>query len=68
MSINFPSKWKVIQDEIYADCRIFEVHKRKMIRESDQKEGEFYVIDSNDWVNVLAITSDQKIVLVRQFR
>lgn len=68
MSTNFPSKWKVIQDEIYADCRIFEVHKRKMIRESDQKEGEFYVIDSNDWVNVLAITSDQKIVLVRQFR
>lgn len=68
MSPNFPSKWNVVQDEMLADCRIFQVHKRKMVRESDDKEGEFYVVDSNDWVNVLAITSDQKIVLVRQFR
>jgi hypothetical protein len=46
MSANFPSKWNVVQDEIHADCRIFQVHKRKMVRESDHKEGEFYVIDS----------------------
>jgi 8-oxo-dGTP pyrophosphatase MutT (NUDIX family) len=68
MSEKFPSKWQVIQDDIHADCRIFEVHKRKMLRESDQKEGEFYVIETNDWVNVLAMTQEQEIILVRQFR
>ena len=68
MSSNLPSKWTIVQDEVYANCRIFEVHKRKMVRDSDQKEGDFYVIDSNDWVNVLALTSDQEIILVRQFR
>ena len=68
MSENFPSKWSVIKDELHSDCRIFQVHKRKMRRESDHKVGDFYVIDTNDWVNVLAITTDQKIILVRQFR
>ena len=68
MSSNLPSKWTIVQDEVYANCRIFEVHKRKMVRDSDQKEGDFYVIDSNDWVNVLALTSNQEIILVRQFR
>jgi len=31
-------------------------------------EGEFFVLDTNDWVNVLALTPDDKIILVRQFR
>ena len=39
-----------------------------MLRESDQTEGDFYVIDTNDWVNVLAVTSNKEIILVRQFR
>ena len=68
MSDKFPSKWQVIQDDIHADCRIFEVHKRKMLRDSDQKQGDFYVIETNDWVNVLAMTPKQEIILVRQFR
>jgi len=68
MSMGLPSKWKVIDDHMHADCRIFEVHKRKMLRESDQTEGDFYVIDTNDWVNVLAVTSNKEIILVRQFR
>ncbi len=39
-----------------------------MLRNSDSKEGDFFVIETNDWVNVLAITSDKEIILVRQFR
>ena len=31
-------------------------------------EGDFYVLDTNDWVNVIALTPDHEIVLVRQFR
>ena len=31
-------------------------------------EGDFFVLDTNDWVNVLAITPKQELVLVRQFR
>ncbi len=68
MNKKFPSKWKVVQDNIHADCRIFDVHRQKMLRDSDQKQGEFFVIETNDWVNVLPITADNEIILVRQFR
>ena len=30
--------------------------------------GDFFVLDTNDWVNVLAITPEEQIVRVRQFR
>ena len=46
----------------------FEVRKQRLKRRSDGVEGEFFVLNTNDWVNVLALTPDEKIVLVRQFR
>jgi len=65
---NLPSPWDLQNDDLHADCRIFEVRQRRFKRKSDGLEGDFYVLDTNDWVNVLAITPEQKIVLVRQFR
>ena len=63
-----PSPWDLQKDELHADCRIFVVRKRRFKRRSDGLEGDFFVLDTNDWVNVLAITPDEQVVLVRQFR
>ena len=63
-----PSPWDMQENNLYADCRIFEVRKQRLKRRSDGLEGEFFVLDTNDWVNVLALTPDDKIILVRQFR
>ena len=63
-----PSSWDLQSEKLHANCRIFEVRERRFKRRSDGVEGDFYVLDTNDWVNVLAITPEQKIVLVRQFR
>jgi ADP-ribose pyrophosphatase len=63
-----PSPWDMQENNLHADCRIFEVRKQRLKRRSDGLEGEFFVLDTNDWVNVLALTSDDKIILVRQFR
>ena len=63
-----PSKWDLEDDNLHADCRIFEVHKRRYRRKSDGVTGDFFVLDTNDWVNVLAVTPAQELVLVRQFR
>ena len=63
-----PSSWDLQSERLHANCRIFEVRERRFKRSSDGLEGDFYVLDTNDWVNVLAITPEQKIVLVRQFR
>ena len=65
---NQPSPWDLQEDKLHADCRIFEVRKQRLKRRSDGVEGEFFVLNTNDWVNVLALTPDEKIVLVRQFR
>ena len=56
------------RQKLHADCRIFDVFKRRFQRKSDGVEGDFFVLDTNDWVNVLAITPKQELVLVRQFR
>ena len=58
----------MLRDDLHSDCRIFQVHKRCFRRQSDEVEGEFFVLDTNDWVNVLALTPEQEFVLVRQFR
>ena len=33
-----------------------------------QREHEFFVIDSVNWVNVVAVTPDQKLVMIEQYR
>ena len=63
-----PSPWDMQENNLHADCRIFEVRKQRLKRRSDGLEGEFFVLDTNDWVNVLALTPDDEIILVRQFR
>ena len=63
-----PSPWDMQENNLHADCRIFEVRKQRLKRRSDGLEGDFFVLDTNDWVNVLALTPDDKIILVRQFR
>ena len=62
------STWSRLHDESHADCRIFKVRKSRFHRQSDQKEGDFFVLDTNDWVNVLALTKCEELVMVRQFR
>ncbi len=65
---DLPSPWDLEDDVLHADCRIFQVRKQRLVRRSDKVAGEFYVLDTNDWVNVLALTGDKQIVLVRQYR
>ena len=60
--------WSLLKDDLYADCRIFEIRKQSFLRNSDRKQGDFFVLDTNDWVSVLALTSDDHLVMVRQFR
>lgn len=51
-----------------ADCRVFSVHESTSISPRTDKEHQFYVIESCDWVNVIPVTSSNEIVCVRQFR
>ena len=58
--------WETIQSKEIADCRVFKV--REDLSQNGDKTGKFYVIESPDWVNVVAVTKASEVVLIEQFR
>jgi len=63
-----PAAWEVLSKKKVASCRIFDVTARRCRHPSRGSEEEFYVIETNNWANVLAITPDYQVVLVNQYR
>jgi ADP-ribose pyrophosphatase len=63
-----PQRWQKLRTAPHATTRIFNV-TRETYRHPHREQGqEFFVINAPDWVNVIALTPDQQLVLVRQFR
>src|SRR5262245_45746086 len=63
-----PLVWHVISHETGHDYGIF---KTRWIAAAHPATGEarrFVALDSTDWVNVIALTRDDRVVLIRQFR
>lgn len=63
-----PAIWKRTESKKIADCRVFSIREDLCRREGDGKTGTFYVIENPDWVNVIALTAEKKVVLIEQFR
>lgn len=63
-----PGRWKKLGQESVAATRIFSLCRHRYLHPRRHDERDFVVIDSPDWVNVLALTPDKRLVLVRQFR
>jgi ADP-ribose pyrophosphatase len=63
-----PSHWTEIHQKLEADCRIFKVQRVTFAHEKRGKQGDFFVLDTPDWVHVVALTPEREIVLVQQFR
>lgn len=63
-----PQRWQHLRDEPHASTRIFEVVKAIYQHPHREKAQDFFVIHAPDWVNVIALTPDHQLVLVRQFR
>jgi 8-oxo-dGTP pyrophosphatase MutT (NUDIX family) len=60
--------WEKIGSTPVGDFRIFTIRSDRMISPRTQQEHDFFVIDCVDWVNVIALTPDQQVVMVEQFR
>lgn len=61
-------KWKVISSEIALRANIFRYLKIKSQSPNTNAVGDFDVIQCFNWVNVVAITKNKEIVLVKQYR
>jgi ADP-ribose pyrophosphatase len=63
-----PARWKKLGTRPLAETRVFTLNAERWRHPARGTEREFAVLDAPDWVNVLALTSDGALVLVRQFR
>ncbi len=61
-------KWKIKKNTPLNDYKIFSTRRHSAISPFDGKSHDFYVIDSPDWVNIIAVTAKEEIVLIKQFR
>jgi ADP-ribose pyrophosphatase len=60
--------WQKLRSQKAGDYRIFTVRSEHKISPRTGAEHNFFVIDCVNWVNVIAVTPDQRLVLVEQFR
>jgi 8-oxo-dGTP pyrophosphatase MutT (NUDIX family) len=60
--------WKRRTSKQIADCRVFRVREDACERDSDGSAHNFFVIEAPDWVNVIALTREKRIVLIEQYR
>jgi 8-oxo-dGTP pyrophosphatase MutT (NUDIX family) len=61
-------RWDVLRSEIMFRCGIFAVRRNHSRAESSGQTYDFHVLETADFVNVVPLTADRQVVLVRQFR
>jgi ADP-ribose pyrophosphatase len=60
--------WEKISTQPLGNFRVFTLRSDKKISPRTQQQHDFFVIDSVNWVNVIAITEDEHLVMVEQYR
>lgn len=60
--------WKKLRSTPVGDFRIFKLRSDVCINPRTGREHDFYILDSVNWVNVIAVTPDRQLVMVEQFR
>jgi 8-oxo-dGTP pyrophosphatase MutT (NUDIX family) len=69
MSLSIPPPhWEKLGETVIAPTRIFDLTAVRYRHPARKTERDFYVINTRDWVNVIALTADHQLVLVNQFR
>jgi ADP-ribose pyrophosphatase len=60
--------WRTLQRESVGSFRIFDVERVKLEDSEGRTRGDAFTLRFRDWCNVVAITPDDRIVLVWQYR
>ncbi len=68
MTNDQPRSWTTLATEILGTYPIFELSRSRQQSPVSGREHEFLRLDCPDWVNVVALTDDGRMVLVEQYR
>jgi 8-oxo-dGTP pyrophosphatase MutT (NUDIX family) len=60
--------WDVLKDRILLKTPIVTIKAGPVLCKRTGIQKDFYLIDFPDWVNIVALTTDRNIVMIRQFR
>ncbi len=60
--------WRLLASRSLSEHRIFTLHADRYRLEPEGRESDFFKLDAPDWINVIPLTPDGNVVMVRQFR
>jgi len=63
-----PSRWEMVSESVYAECKVFDVYKRHCKHPKNGKDSDFFYLKSRDWALCLPITVNREIILIQQYR
>ena len=63
-----PRPWQVVETHDLEDCRVFRVRRSLARSPATGRVHPFFRLDAADWVNVVPVTHDGRVVMVRQYR
>lgn len=60
--------WPLVESALMADARVFQLHRERATSPRTGQDCDFYVLRTPNWVNVVPVTPEGELVLVRQYR
>ena len=60
--------WPCIRSKPKGSFRVFSIRTDTVLSPRTGKEHDFYIIESEDWINVIPLTADHHVVMIRQYR
>jgi 8-oxo-dGTP pyrophosphatase MutT (NUDIX family) len=60
--------WQKLSSKPLGDFHIFTIRSDQVISPRTQEAQDVYVIECGNWVNVIAVTPDQQLVMIEQYR
>lgn len=64
----YGKKWHVLNSRIDKDHRVFRVRAEQARSPRTQASNEFYALECGDWVNIVPLTAEREVVMIRQYR
>jgi ADP-ribose pyrophosphatase len=66
--VSLPRRWEILGFEPLQDCKVFRLNRTLVRPPAGGEPHPFYSIDADHWVNVVPVTPDEQVVMVRQYR
>ncbi len=63
-----PQPWSKLGSKPLGDFKVFRIRSDRLVSPRTGREHDFFVIDSVNWVNVIALTPERQLVMIEQYR